>query len=274
MQISTIIDKNVPYFEKTLGAEYYKDVPSCVSVDIMNITCLSDVSAMNQRRYYTGSAEQGFLDVYPNLKPATFYMHCNTCYRPKDNGKSEYHSPKFNKLELFMKLPDIPYGQYNEIITLVVRNYVENYGLKEEYFARVNVSPPDKSGLCTTHLQYDLMYKDVELGSYGMRSYKGYRWLFGTLFTDFRVEKLMSQENQGYHLQPIERGTLGQFSKIKEEFLELEDAVKQKNLILQMVEMSDLLGAIEQYGKTLGLSLDDIIRMLRATERAFKNGHR
>ena len=33
----------------------------------------------------------------------------------------------------------------------------------------------------------------------------------------------------GYHLRKIEKGTLGEFSKIKEEFEELEDANKQSN---------------------------------------------
>ena len=49
----------------------------------------------------------------------------------------------------------------------------------------------------------------------------------------------------GYHTKEIPKGELGQFSKIKEEFLEFEDAVNQGDLILQFCELSDMIGAIE-----------------------------
>lgn len=46
---------------------------------------------------------------------------------------------------------------------------------------------------------------------------------------------------KGYHKTEIPKGKFGEFSKIKEEFLELEDAVNQDDLVMQLCEMSDIL---------------------------------
>ena len=82
-------------------------------------------------------------------------------------------------------------------------------------------------------------------------------------------------KNPGYHVRQIEKGVLGDISKIREELNELEDAVEQGVLIMAAVELSDLLGAIEAYAaKYHGLSLSDIIKMKEVTERAFLSGRR
>ncbi len=51
----------------------------------------------------------------------------------------------------------------------------------------------------------------------------------------------------GYHNTEIEKGVLGQVSKITEEYKEFMDAVEQDNSIMELIELSDLLGAIESY---------------------------
>ena len=83
------------------------------------------------------------------------------------------------------------------------------------------------------------------------------------------------EEIKGYHTVKIEKGVLGDFSKIKEEFDELVDAHKQENKVLELCELSDLLGAIKHYaaGK-FGMSLDDLLKFMESTERAFENGGR
>jgi phosphoribosyl-ATP pyrophosphohydrolase len=77
-----------------------------------------------------------------------------------------------------------------------------------------------------------------------------------------------------YHKRKIEKGVLGEFSKIQEEFEELLDAYEQDDAILQMCEMSDLIGAIELYAKKFNLSLDDIIKFSNKTKQAFKENKR
>jgi hypothetical protein len=79
----------------------------------------------------------------------------------------------------------------------------------------------------------------------------------------------------GYHLKEIERGVFGEFSKIVEEFQELQDAQEQDNKIMQLIEMSDLIGAIEGYAnKEFGFSLDSLTQMKDATHKAFNDGTR
>lgn len=78
-----------------------------------------------------------------------------------------------------------------------------------------------------------------------------------------------------YHLRKIKKGTLGEFSKIKEEFEELEDAIEQKSPLLVLCELADIIGAIEAYALNKHhISLDDLIKMKKATKKAFETGHR
>lgn len=78
----------------------------------------------------------------------------------------------------------------------------------------------------------------------------------------------------GYHKRKIIKGVLGEFSKIKEEFMELEDAHEQGCSMLILCELSDLMGAIESYIEKNNLSLQDLIQFSNMTKSAFKEGKR
>lgn len=86
----------------------------------------------------------------------------------------------------------------------------------------------------------------------------------------------MSEEKPGYHIKNIEKGILGESSKILEEVFELQDAEEQQVKIMQLVELSDLVGAIDMYlNKHFpDISFDDLVKMSKVTQRAFKNGRR
>lgn len=77
-----------------------------------------------------------------------------------------------------------------------------------------------------------------------------------------------------YHKVHITKGVVGEFSKIKEEFDELTDAVGQKSKILISCELSDLVGAIEEYAKQFNLTMEDLISFSNLTKSAFKDGTR
>lgn len=47
----------------------------------------------------------------------------------------------------------------------------------------------------------------------------------------------------GYHIKFINKGVLGYFSKIEEEFNEFKDAHEQQSTVMELVELSDLIGA-------------------------------
>jgi NTP pyrophosphatase (non-canonical NTP hydrolase) len=78
----------------------------------------------------------------------------------------------------------------------------------------------------------------------------------------------------GYHKNLIDKGELGEFSKIVEEVQELQDAIEQGSTVMIGVELSDLYGAIELFAKQYNLSMDDLKLFSDITQRAFKNGHR
>ena len=78
----------------------------------------------------------------------------------------------------------------------------------------------------------------------------------------------------GYHKKDIRKGVLGEFSKIREEFEELADAVEQGNKVLAICELTDLIGAIKFYAKKHNITLKDLNIFSESTENAFKSGKR
>jgi hypothetical protein len=78
----------------------------------------------------------------------------------------------------------------------------------------------------------------------------------------------------GYHLTNIEKGVIGEFSKVREEFEELQDAENQKCKGLIICELCDLVGAIEEYAKKYNLTLDDLKQFSDMTKSAFLEGKR
>lgn len=79
----------------------------------------------------------------------------------------------------------------------------------------------------------------------------------------------------GYHITHIPKGIIGQFSKIEEELAEAADAREQGCRIMELVELSDLYGALELYvQKSFGMTMNDLKNMSDITQRAFRNGRR
>jgi hypothetical protein len=78
-----------------------------------------------------------------------------------------------------------------------------------------------------------------------------------------------------YHTRKIKKGVIGEFSKIKEEFEELEDANIQGDKVLEVCELTDLLGAIELYSKNkYNLTINDLKVFSDKTQESFLDGTR
>ncbi len=86
----------------------------------------------------------------------------------------------------------------------------------------------------------------------------------------------MKSKKPGYHLRDIPKGTIGESNKILEEVLELQDAEAQECKIMELVELSDLMGAVALYLEKHhpSTTIEDLIIMSRITRRAFENGRR
>ena len=78
----------------------------------------------------------------------------------------------------------------------------------------------------------------------------------------------------GYHTVKIQKGVLGQSSKIQEELDELKDAEKQGVKILIACELADLYGALRAVAETHGLTMKDLEQMIDLTAAAFREGER
>lgn len=78
----------------------------------------------------------------------------------------------------------------------------------------------------------------------------------------------------GYHKNNIPKGTLGEISKVQEEVFEFVDAKKQGIKIMEMLELSDIYGALEALAETYGLTMEDLKKMSERTKDSFKTGER
>lgn len=63
----------------------------------------------------------------------------------------------------------------------------------------------------------------------------------------------------GYHIRKINKGVLGEISKIQEEYEEVLDSIEQDSIIMELVELSDLYGAFEAYLERYGFHMKGLI---------------
>ena len=63
----------------------------------------------------------------------------------------------------------------------------------------------------------------------------------------------------GFHKRQIIKGCYGDLSKVREELEEAEDAQEQGQLLMLLLELSDIVGACEGVAKRHGHTLDDLL---------------
>lgn len=103
-----------------------------------------------------GSAEQGFLTM--DIEPGAKLVSCSPCFRSEpvlDNLHRQY----FMKVELYAE------GSHVETLLAHAEQFMDMW---------VNVER------VKTPEGYDLMFEDIELGSYGERSIGDRHWTYGT----------------------------------------------------------------------------------------------
>lgn len=200
---------------------------------------------------FVGSAEQSFIKMIPKLNETDIYMSVSPCFRQET--EDELHSKEFMKLELFTLNPN------KDLLELA-------YEFHSLYFKNLKTVKPYYS-----IDQHDIYFENIELGSYGSRSFEGKTFYYGT---GCALPRMTLKIKEGYHRRPIAKAKIGTVEKIVEEVQELVDAKQQDSKIMQLVELSDLYGAIELYVKSLNVTMDDIKNMSDITKRAFKNGSR
>ena len=78
----------------------------------------------------------------------------------------------------------------------------------------------------------------------------------------------------GYHVNKIPKGIYGEISKIQEEIFEFIDAKEQNVKIMEMLELSDIYGALEAVAAKYALTMEDLKAMSDRTKESFKSGER
>lgn len=214
---------------------------------------------------HIASGEVGFLQLMVSnpefYKKGGKYCTVTTCYR--DDPLDNIHQKYFVKLELLVMSPNL-----TDDMNIVINDAVEFF----YQYTKVKTVATDNDCFDITTMD------DIELGSYGIRTTKvvnsTYRFVYGTGVAEPRFSYCLNQKPRGYHLMNIPKGKLGEASKIFEEVEEFRDAIQQGNPIMQLVELSDLLGAIESYAKKFNMSINDLLTMSNVTKQAFRNGRR
>lgn len=67
----------------------------------------------------------------------------------------------------------------------------------------------------------------------------------------------------GFHTRKIEKGVYGELSKIKEELEEAYDAEKQGQDLMLLIELADMIGAIEGVAKKYHLTVEQLLEFAR-----------
>ncbi len=265
---------NIDYKKIVEAIEHYKkkgykyiEVPWIISEEASSITAPKD-----KKRFktflgeLTASAEQSFLELLLNKKllPGK-YVAVTPCFR--DEKEEEYHYNWFFKVELIHVLSEeeIKNKKEEKILSKVIED-------AEEFFKKYSKEIKRKK----TDEGIDLELYDVELGSYGIRKYKKIHWVYGTGVAEPRFSEVLLKKPKGYHKMDIPKGKYGSYEKIKEELYELEDSINQNNKLMTLIELSDLIGAIEGYLKQNynNITLEDLKIMKEATKNAFISGVR
>lgn len=66
-----------------------------------------------------------------------------------------------------------------------------------------------------------------------------------------------------FHQVAIEKGEYGKLSKIKEELDEAIDAQNQGNDLMLLIELSDIVGAVEGVSKQYGFTIEQLLTFAR-----------
>jgi hypothetical protein len=150
--------------------------------------------ATKPSQHLVGSAEQGFLQMALNgtLAPEARFQAITPCFRR--DVPDESHSRWFMKLELFQWFErplkdrvkvDLDLGYMRDSAWALFKNLTD---LKKHHLL---VCPTTDD---IEHPAFDINLNGIEIGSYGIRSYKPITWVYGTGLALPRLTYAMKKE--------------------------------------------------------------------------------
>ena len=267
------LNTNIDYLKIADALIFYQElgyklieVPWVISEEAERITGHPHPRCTSFLGDHVASAEQSFLELILRKElPEGKYVACTPCFR--NDNCDEIHHKWFIKVELinFLGYKTIPSDKAAILTDQIIQDAMLFYKRYTEI------------GLLKTDIGMDITAKDIELGSYGYREHNDFSWIYGTGIAEPRLSYVLNLQKRGYHEKDIPKGVIGEVSKIKEEFYELMDAHLSDNKIMELWELTDLIGAIELYieNRFKGtVKLKDLLTTSDTTKRAFLNGRR
>lgn len=189
----TLEDKIIDYSLLAKAIDYYKnegytqiEVPWVVSSKASMVTAPRISSVFHSdivNEHFIGSAEQGFiqllLDDSDKIIPNQYHFAISPCFRR--DIPSEIHSRWFMKVELFAYIPNM------QGINVELDFLRAAFKLHELLF-------DVKLDKITTNSGFDLEYKGLEVGSYGIRKVNDKIFTYGTGLALPRAQLIMNHK--------------------------------------------------------------------------------
>jgi seryl-tRNA synthetase len=167
------IARAIDYYQ--LSGFNYIEVPWIVSGDAIYSTIPKDRSPIpTNNEFLVGSAEQSFVQLMidQKIEPGK-YVAASPCFR--DDSEDKLHKKYFFKVELIYL--DNKQLSYNDLYNLIKVAY--------KYYESI-VLNKNKLNIVKTNIGFDIEYNNIEIGSYGIRDYNGWYWVYGTGFAEPR----------------------------------------------------------------------------------------
>jgi hypothetical protein len=187
--LSEVISK----FEKALGYQYV-EVPWAVPARAIRSTFGGRIQpVLGSDLYAVGSGEQSFVELQLQGKlPPGRYITMTPCFR-EEMQHSDITRPHFMKAELYIT-EGITEDTPRELATMCMRMYrqmlmneMRSDGISDRLI-ELKATKTDEG--------WDVMLDGVELGSYGMRTYEGVTWVYGTALAEPRFSVVVDRIRQ------------------------------------------------------------------------------
>ena len=162
------------------------EAPWWVPENILNITKPSDAPEENyylkkNNKCLVASAEQSFLYMAnQGLLPKGKFQATTPCFRDEIQG--EFKRKFFIKNELIIT-DDVNPEKLKEVISLCFD------------FFKTQVNHPELLKIIPIDDTFDIVYNNIELGSYGIRSTHFVSWIFATGCAEPRLSRAISKTN-------------------------------------------------------------------------------
>jgi hypothetical protein len=175
--------------EKQYGGFRFIDVPWLVSERAIRSTFQGSIHEALPGQFAVGSAEQSFAQLLLDgvLDPTVSYIAISPCFRDEP-VLDELHQKHFMKAELIQ--PFNGNMKQNRQPYFLAREAAHWFNtLANEYTYRCS----HVIDIVQTEEGYDVTADGIEVGSYGIRHFEGFSWVYGTALAEPRFSTVMNK---------------------------------------------------------------------------------